>query len=130
MNTLHGPDSRHDRLSRLLTRSIDPYPPNFERTHRSSEVADGPKRVDSDARIAGWVQECDSTRLVVEDGSAQIEIVISRELLDAQRQLLELLDPGDVVGVGVHHDSTANLFTATSLAVLSKGLAPRPDLTQ
>ncbi len=103
MNTLESPDSRQNRLSRMLGRSIDPYSPYFDRTHRISEVADLPGQIDSKVRVAGWVQdfcfERDGARLVIEDGSARITLVIPRESCEALRQLLELLDPGDIAGV-------------------------------
>ena len=134
MNTTASSDLRLDRLNRMVKESIDPYPSGFKRTHRLIEVADSPQHTEFEARVAGWVREfCsepDCARLVIEDGSARLQILVPRELLDAQRQLSELLDSGDIVGIGVRHTPTDNLLTATSLAILSKGLAPRPDATR
>ncbi len=134
MNTLENPQSRLDRLRQMQTRSIDPYPPDFKRTHRLRELANSGQQIAFEAHTAGWVQEFhsegDTARLVLEDGTARIELIIPRGLLDAERRVLELLDSGDIVGVGVHCDPANDLFTANSLAMLSKGIRTRPELAQ
>src|SRR5262249_13092464 len=62
-------------------------------------------------------------RLVLDDGTAQVDITVSADGLDAGRGHLEFLDPGDIVGIVLGPGAP---LTGRSVTILSKGLRARP----
>jgi lysyl-tRNA synthetase class 2 len=129
---------RKEKLERLKSAGIDPYPPRFDRTHTAQEAVDklGSAREDADAiRVAGRVTALrdmgKASFLDLRDASGRIQVYLKQENLGLERYaLLKEIDLGDFLGVeGALFRTKTDEPTveARTITVLAKALRPPPE---
>ncbi|HEU4759116.1 MAG TPA: lysine--tRNA ligase [Dehalococcoidia bacterium] len=129
---------RKEKLERLRSRGIDPYPARFQRTHTALEAAallSGDAAPADPVTIAGRVTAIrymgKATFLDLRDGSGRIQTYLKQDTLGPQAyETLRDIDLGDFLGV------TGTLFRtktgeptveARSFTLLAKALRPPPE---
>jgi len=132
---------RLEKLDRIRSRNIDPYPHRYHRTHTAQEAAalfeqvetendDGPE-----VRIAGRIVSSRSmgkaTFLDVRDGSGKLQAFFRKDQLgDETYERLQDFDIGDFIGVGgkVFRTRSGEITVkASDFVMLSKSLQPLPE---
>ena len=128
---------RKEKLERLRSRGIDPYPHRFSRSHTAAEAAvltpeegTGPE-VTVAGRITAKRKMGKRTFVDLRDGSGQIQISLTQDVLgeDAYAMLKEL-DLADFIGVkgSLFRTNTGEATVAAeNLTVLAKALRPPPE---
>ena len=129
---------RKEKLERLRSRGVDPYPARVQRTHTAQEAV---ALVDSSSTagivtVAGRVTAArhmgKATFLDLRDGSGRIQIYVKQESVGVEpyQMLLHEIDLGDFLG------ATGTLFRtktgeatieAQQLSLLTKALRPPPE---
>ncbi len=132
---------RLDKLNRIRSRRVDPYPHRYRRTHTTQEAAalfqeqEGSSTEIPEVRVAGRIVAYRSmgkaTFLDLRDGSGKIQVYISKNIFGEEKySYLHDFDIGDFIGV------TGRLFRtrtgeitvgASDFAMLSKSLLPLPE---
>ena len=130
---------RKEKLERLRSRGIDPYPARFRRTHSAGDavavLGDGdssPDTVTVAGRVTAIRQMGKATFVDLRDGSGRIQTYLKRDAIGEQayETLLHDIDLGDFLGV------TGTLFRtktgeptvqAQAFTVLAKALRPPPE---
>ena len=128
---------RKEKLERLRSRGIDPYPHRFTRTHTASEAAalapeDG---AGPEATVAGRVtamRDMGKAMFIdLRDGSGRIQAYFKQgKIGDDAFALLKEIDLGDFVGVSGPLFRTRTkepTVEAHDLTVLAKALRPPPE---
>ncbi len=130
---------RREKLERLRSSGIDPYPPRAVRTHTTQEAIDllGESSVPSPVvTVAGRVMATRrmgrATFLDLRDGSGRIQVYAKQESLGVQpyESLLHDTDLGDFLGVTgtVFRTKTGEpTVEAQSFTLLAKALRPPPE---
>lgn len=136
--------ARIEKLSQLRELKIEPYPPNWQRSHTAAEilrVADqaaaalgGPSEIGA-VSVAGRVmsrrQHGKTEFWHIQDGSGRIQLYLRKDILGEETfRRLDLLDLGDVVGVRGEVFKTRTGETTVNvreLALLAKSLRPLPE---
>jgi lysyl-tRNA synthetase, class II len=131
--------SRRQKLERLRSRGVDPYPARVQRTHTAKEAVDllGDSSGADDAvsvtgRVTSFRRMGKAAFLDLRDGSGRIQGYFKQESLGIEpyEMLLRDVDLGDFVGV------TGTLFRtktgeptieARTFALLTKALRPPPE---
>lgn len=125
-------DARVKKLQELKTRGINPYPPNFDRSHTVAAARDSLEKVVTIAgRITGWREHGQITFADITDESGKIQVLFKSDDLGKQSWLLELLDLGDFIGVSGKVSTTKSgeiTIGADDLTLLSKSIRPLPSL--
>ncbi|MGB7448341.1 MAG: bifunctional lysylphosphatidylglycerol synthetase/lysine--tRNA ligase LysX [Ornithinimicrobium sp.] len=133
---------RREKLERIRSRGIDPYPVTFARTHTMAEVVAQAGTLDADAAtgrrvcVAGRVMlKRDHGRLgfaQLRDGSGDLQVMV--DCSDVGPQLYDFwrhdIDLGDHVGVSGEVVTTRRgelSVRAEQLTLTSKSLRPLPD---
>ncbi len=139
-----GPDDplravRLAKLESLRALGIDPYPYAFDRTREAAELeriyAGLPAGEDTgdEVSVAGRVRAIRNSGMFIDlhDASGKIQIFSGKDALGMlDRELLRLLDIGDVIGVtGVVRRTRRGELTvgARTLRMLAKTLRPLPE---
>ncbi|MBI3963581.1 MAG: lysine--tRNA ligase [Candidatus Kerfeldbacteria bacterium] len=137
-----GHSEREDRrwkLERLRSMGLDPYPSLVERTHTIADflrafAAHVQKRdeVVVVGRIRTIRRHGGSTFVLIEDGTAQMQVYIRRDRVGAASYELvrTYVDPGDYVGVRGAAFTTKTgqqSLDATAFRILTKALRPLPE---
>lgn len=128
---------RLDKLARLRTRGIDPYPNRYHRTHTTKEAIalfeqDGSA---SNLRLAGRILAHRNmgkvTFIDLQDGSGKIQAYFrSSELGEEKYELVRDLDIGDFVGASGELFRTKSgeiTLRVSDFTLLAKSLQPLPE---
>jgi lysyl-tRNA synthetase class 2 len=108
--------SRRQKLERLVSRGVDPYPARVQRTHTAQEVvellgdsADSSEVVSVAGRVTAFRRMGKAAFLDLRDGSGSIQAYFKQESLGVEpyEMLLHEIDLGDFLGV------TGTLFRRT-----------------
>ena len=139
-STTHTADDpvghRRSKLARWRQAGVDPYPPGFDPTHRSSAIIaafaeHSGKSVRIAGRIVSWRAHGKSTFFHLLDGDGRIQCYAKADVLGAETyERLDWLDTGDFVGVTgeVFKTRTEEITVrADSIVLLSKSLRPLPE---
>lgn len=134
---------RLEKLDRLRSKGIDPYPSNYQRTHlakeaialfESQEADDGdapdPAAVSVAGRITALRGFGRASFVDLLDGSGKIQAMLRQNSLGDSYELLRDLDIGDWLGVrGPMFRTRAGEITVEvqELEVLAKALRPLPE---
>jgi lysyl-tRNA synthetase class 2 len=132
---------RLDKLDRIRSRNIDPYPHRFHRTHTACQAAalfEEQEQSNSEGlqvRIAGRVVSFRSmgkaTFLDLRDGSGKIQVFFRKDRLGEEEYgYLQDFDIGDFAGVSgkVFRTKTGEITVeAYDFVMLSKSLQPLPE---
>ena len=137
---------RMRKLARLRERGIDPYPHSFPRTHTSSQARELLVAAEAGAAGPGGDVRTEAVSLAgrmvalrgmgnaafadLRDGDGRIQVLLRRNVLEGQYELVDDLDIGDWIGVSGPVIRTRRgevTVEAASVAVLSKALRPLPE---
>lgn len=134
-------DQRVEKLQQLVNNGVNPYPHQFERTHRTEEVRNKyqdlkpdeevPEEVSIAGRITGFRDLGKACFFDLMDGTGELQGYISVDLVESDRyELFKGLDRGDFVGC------KGSIFTTRegelsvkvkSFELLSKSIQPLPE---
>lgn len=139
----HIERSRLDKLERIISRGINPYPHSFHRTHTNLEalefyqnqISGKSPTLPSILSLAGRITAIrfmgKAAFLDIRDGSGKIQLFFRRDLLgDENYQLLHDLDIGDFIGVkGTLFKTRTGEITLEVIEynILAKALLPLPE---
>ncbi|MBI4294724.1 MAG: lysine--tRNA ligase [Chloroflexi bacterium] len=131
---------RLEKLEKLRSRGIEPYPPRYRRTHTTQQAlaifedqaGGGPPVVLSLAgRIVASRSMGKASFLDLRDGYGKLQVYLRRDrLAEDKYSLLGELDIGDIIGVqGTLFRTHSGEITlqATDLVLLAKSLQPLPE---
>jgi len=132
---------RLDKLHNIRSRSIDPYPHRFSRTHTIQEAItlfqqqEKSSTESAQVRVTGRITAQRSmgkaTFLDLRDGSGKIQVYFRRDTLgDEKYKYLHDFDIGDFMGVSgrVFRTKSGEITVEVSdFAMLSKSLLPLPE---
>lgn len=135
-------NQRLEKLQKIKEKGINPYPYNFDRTHKSIELHEKYKDLANGSETTDEVTVCGRVHnerndwmfidLYDEEGKIQLYLDknhLQNDILD----LLPLLDKGDFIGaVGtVRRTSRGELsIKTTKITILSKSLLPLPEIIE
>ncbi|MDD5127753.1 MAG: lysine--tRNA ligase [Dehalococcoidales bacterium] len=133
--------SRQQKLERLRERGVSPYPNSFHRTHAAAEAiallekqsAETPEK--PGVTVAGRIMANRAmgkiSFLDLRDSSGKIQLFLNtKNLSEAQLELLKDLDIGDIIGAsgGVFRTRTNEpTIEVKDFTVLAKSLQPLPE---
>jgi lysyl-tRNA synthetase class 2 len=130
-------EQRLEKLNRLKSAGVDPYPARFERTDLAADVVasferEPGKQVRVAGRVVGGIRRMGrSTFMHLQDGSGRIQAYFKQDVVGLEQYaLLELVDAGDFLGVvGETMRTRTGVVTvqASEFQVLSKALRPLPE---
>ena len=106
-------EARRDKLEKIYSLGIDPYPTNFSRSHSNKDVVKLYQSAESKhetgyttensfqlaGRITAQRNMGKASFLDVNDGTERIQIFCKKDQLGNTYSLLECLDIGDFIGV-------------------------------
>lgn len=134
---------RREKLERLRTQGVDPYPPRFRRTHTAQQAVEAflewektkPVEQAPEVTVAGRLTAMrdmgKATFVDLRDGSGRIQVYLKSDVLGAAAYaMLEDIDLGDFLGArGRLFRTRAGEVTveAAEYAVLAKSLRPLPE---
>ena len=135
--------SRRDKLQRLRSRGVDPFPHRYHKTHSVKEALDLFASVESTSQDGARTQPVSlagrigsirgmgkAAFLNIRDGSGRIQAHLRRDVLGEAYELLKELDLGDFLGVrGPLFRTRMGEVTveAKELTLLAKALRPPPE---
>ncbi len=132
-------EARIKKLNSLRAAGIEPYPYHFEKTHDVVELIERYDHLEkgeethNQVRVAGRIRSLRNNGMFIDlrDASGKIQIFSHKDnLSEAQLDLLQLLDIGDIIGVtGIIRRTPRGELTinAQHLELLSKALLPLPE---
>ncbi|MBR61963.1 MAG: lysine--tRNA ligase [Dehalococcoidia bacterium] len=133
---------RKQKLGRLKEKGVNPYPHNYKRSHTSMEAIKLLENIESDedastkpnVAIAGRLMNVRDmgkvTFVDVQDISGQIQILLRKNLLETDYDLISDLDIGDWIGVSgavIRTRRGEPSVEANNLVILCKSLRPLPE---
>jgi lysyl-tRNA synthetase, class II len=134
---------RLDKLERIRSRGIDPYPRSYERTHTTEQARillkqneDSGKTEPDQISIAGRIMAIrkmgKSSFMDIQDGSGKIQLIFLNNILSEEKtsELFKDLDIGDFIGVkgGLVRTRTGEpTVQVTDFTLLSKSMLPLPE---
>jgi len=129
---------RKEKLARLRSAGIDPYPPRAERTHTAKQAVEllgDAQQLSEGVAVAGRVtamrQMGKASFLDLRDVSGRIQAYVKQESVGPEQYaLLREIDPGDFLGVQgtLFRTKTGEpTVEATKISVLAKALRPPPE---
>lgn len=127
--------ARREKFEQILALGLNPYPHDFERTHRAAEIKDNfdalfEKEVAIAGRIMALRPQGKAAFGHIEDSSGRIQFYVKLDFIgEASYKLVGLLDLGDFIGVRgkVLKTRTGEITVqAESLTLLAKTLRPLP----
>jgi len=133
--------SRLNKLNRLKSQGIDPYPPRYHCSHRIQEAVSLFQREENNAdklpevKLAGRIMAVrnmgKATFLDIKDGSGKIQVYLRQDILGEEKyRQLEEFDLGDFIGVKgqLFRTKTGEISVkASDFTMLSKSLQPLPE---
>ncbi|MFH1483052.1 MAG: lysine--tRNA ligase [Chloroflexota bacterium] len=126
--------ARLEKLERLRSQGVDPYPPRFHRTHTIQEALPLEGK-ETPCRLAGRItaqrEMGRAAFLDIRDGTGKVQVLLRQNLLGPEKygQLNEL-DLGDFVGVEgkvIRTRTGEPTIEARELVLLAKALQPLPE---
>ncbi|MGB9665608.1 MAG: lysine--tRNA ligase, partial [Ignavibacteria bacterium] len=125
---------RLEELEELKKKGINPYPYNYDVTHRSKEILDNyPELEGKDVSIAGRIMSLRrmgrASFAHIMDFEGKIQIYLKKDDLGDTYDIFKLLDIGDIIGVKGFVFKTKTGETTIhvkELTVLSKAIRPIP----
>ena len=137
-------EARRDKLEKIYSLGIDPYPTNFSRSHNNKDVVklyqareskhETGYTTEENFQLAGRITAQrnmgKASFLDINDGTERIQIFCKKDQLGDTYSLLECLDIGDFIGVdGVLFRTKTGEITlkATQIIILCKALRGLPE---
>mgnify|MGYP001063692527 CR=1 FL=1 len=135
-------DIRKQKLDRLHKKGINPYPHNYKRTHNNSEAVALLDSLESqktpsdsgEVTIAGRLMNIRNmgkvTFVDLQDLSGRIQVLLRKNLLSEQYDLIDDIDIGDWIGVTGDVIRTRRgepSVEANNIVILCKSLRPLPE---
>ena len=128
-------NERIAKMNELRKRGINPFPSKAGRTHMAKEIIDGfskleGKPVTVSGRVMSWRDFGKLAFAKLRDGSGDIQLMLRKELLGKESELLKLFDVGDLVdAVGtVEKSQTGEISVLVKeLRMLAKAIRPLPE---
>jgi len=137
----HVIEQRQEKLERILSRGIDPYPYGYHRSHSTQQALEVLARQDAgevESPVISLAGRITAIRLFgkfsfvdIRDGSGKMQLLLRNEHFDvARKQLFDDMDIGDIIG------ATGKLFRSRSgeptlgadeFILLAKSLQPLPE---
>ena len=133
---------RKQKLDRLKQKGINPYPHNYKRSHTTFEAIDLLKEIESDKKTSSKPDVSIAGRLMnvrdmgkvtfvdIQDISGQIQILLRKNLLGSEYDLISDLDIGDWIGANgtvIRTRRGEPSVEANNIAILCKSLRPLPE---
>ena len=133
---------RKQKLDRLKQKGINPYPHNYKRSHTTFEAIDLLKEFESDKKTSSKPDVSIAGRLMnvrdmgkvtfvdIQDISGQIQILLRKNLLGSEYELISDLDIGDWFGTNgtvIRTRRGEPSVEANNIAILCKSLRPLPE---
>jgi lysyl-tRNA synthetase class 2 len=126
--------ARLEKLEKLRSQGIDPYPPRFHRTHTIQD-AGSLEGKDTPCRLAGRITAQrgmgKASFMDIRDGTGKVQVLLRENVLGPDRfGQLKVLDLGDFLGVEgkVIRTRTGELTVeAHDFVLLAKALQPLPE---
>jgi lysyl-tRNA synthetase class 2 len=130
---------RLEKLAALRRLGVNPYPYRFDRDALASDIQQAFADVPAGSDIGKLVRVCGRIRAIrnsgmfidLHDDSGKVQIFSHKDFLaEGQRDIVKLLDLGDIIGVeGKLRRTPAGELTvnAINITVLAKALLPLPD---
>jgi lysyl-tRNA synthetase class 2 len=129
--------ARREKLDALAERGIAPFAYEFSRTHHAAEAVEalpaGHEGEGASVRVAGrivaWRAHGKTTFAHIADDTGRIQIYFKKDQLGETYATLDLLDIGDVVGIGgpLFRTRTGEVtIRAIDVTLLAKSLRPLP----
>lgn len=129
---------RIDKINQIRDEfGVNPYPYNYDRTHKTSEVHENYDKLNLEETIVSCAGRIMATRVMgkasfckIQDGYGQIQLYIARDEIGVDSyKVFKKLDIGDFIGVkGVVKKTKTgetSIF-ATEVTLLSKNIRPLP----
>lgn len=126
---------RKEKLEKLISKGVNPYPALFKPTHKSSEVILNFDALNSSSlhlagRIISIRKMGKASFFNIQDSSGKIQIFIKKdEVGDSVYEIFQLMDIGDIVGIEgiVFRTKVGEVSVKTvNLSVLCKAIRPLP----
>ena len=133
---------RKQKLDRLKQKGINPYPHNYKRSHTTLEAINLLKEIESDKKTSSKPDVSIAGRLMnvrdmgkvtfvdIQDISGQIQILLRKNLLGSEYELISDLDIGDWIGTNgtvIRTRRGEPSVEANNIAILCKSLRPLPE---
>lgn len=133
---------RKQKLDRLKQKGINPYPHNYKRSHTTLEAINLLKEIESDKKTSSKPDVSIAGRLMnvrdmgkvtfvdIQDISGQIQILLRKNLLGSEYELISDLDIGDWIGANgtvIRTRRGEPSVEANNIAILCKSLRPLPE---
>lgn len=133
---------RKQKLDRLKQKGINPYPHNYKRSHTTLEAINLLKEIESDKKTSSKPDVSIAGRLMnvrdmgkvtfvdIQDISGQIQILLRKNLLGSEYDLISDLDIGDWIGANgtvIRTRRGEPSVEANNIAILCKSLRPLPE---
>ena len=133
---------RLEKLNRLRSQGVEPYPHCFNRSHTSTEAiallesreaggTEGPSSVTVAGRVMSLRTMGKAAFLDLRDGSGQVQVLVRiPQLTHLDKEVFAELDIGDIIGVqgGLMRTRTGEATVeAAGLTLLAKCLLPLPE---
>lgn len=128
---------RLEKLTRLKSLGIDPYPYRYERSHSAQQIIENFDKLSSSetavktaGRIVSIRSHGKTLFATIEDASGRIQIYARQDDLKEDWQFFELIDIGDFIGVeGIVFRTRMGEITVRTqkAAMLAKSLRPLPE---
>ena len=132
--------NRLEKLQRIRSRGIDPYPARYHRSHTTQEAIalfcateneSDPPQLKLAGRITSMRFMGKAVFLDIKDGSGKIQTYLRRDALGEEKYvLLQDFDIGDFIGVEGQVFKTRSgeiTLKASDITMLSKSLQPLPE---
>ena len=134
-------EQRKQKVERLRTSGVDPYPHRFEQTHTAQDVVKQLEAQESSqakatpVSVAGRIMALrkmgKASFIDIRDGSGKIQLLVQTgNFNEAELAVFKELDIGDIIGVKgtVLRTRTGEpTITVTGFTLLSKSLRPLPE---
>ncbi len=124
---------REQKVQRLLSMGLDPYPADVARTHAIQVARE--QKTDAPVVVCGRVMAMRGQGKIsfvdLRDGTGQVQVVVKKDLIDAKSlEIYGLVDVGDFIEVGGAMGQTQSgeiSVFATALRIVTKSVRPLPD---
>ena len=118
---------RKEKLEKLISKGVNPYPALFKPTHKSSEVilnfdALNNSSLHLPGRIISIRKMGKASFFNIQDSSGKIQIFIKKdEVGDSEYEVFQLMDIGDIVGIeGIVFRTKVGAVSYTHLTLPTK----------
>jgi lysyl-tRNA synthetase class 2 len=139
----HLEKPRLEKLQRIISRGINPYPHKFHRTHTNAEAAEryselaasdttpAPAQVKLAGRVTAMRFMGKAAFFDIRDGTGKMQVFFRRDTLgDENYEFLHDIDLGDFIGVGgtlFKTKSSEITVDAVEYVMLAKAMLPLPE---